>query len=363
MALSFLVSGDRDGHCPVFEELRSAIRRPHSRFKLNYANPTPWAILLPHLAVLKHLSQVLQLRASAELALGRTDEAFNDVMLMLDLSGACRDEPFVISHLVRIAQVQLALQPLAEGLAGHQWPEAQLRGLQDRLGRLDFCADARRALQGERVLCGCGAIECFRRSRTDPRQITSSGPPTGWAEAILLVAPSGWFCLEELNLCRAFDDGPLSAVDAPRRQVHPLGAGEADADVQLLEMTQTAPALLLSHRFFSTLLVPGMVGVVRRTAFAQAAADLAAIACALDRWRLAQGRFPETLDSLAPAFMDELPHDIINGRPLKYHRTEEGRFVLYSVGWNQIDDNGTVGLINNGERVDAKTGDWVWGGR
>ncbi len=162
---------------PVFEELRSASQRPHSRFRINYANPNPAAILLPHLAVLKHLSQVLQLRASAELALGRTDEAFEDVMLMLYLSGACGDEPFLISHLVRIAQFQLALQPLAEELAEHQWSGAQLRGLQDRLGRLDFCADARRVLHGERVFFGCGTIRYVRRSRGDVREIRAGRKP------------------------------------------------------------------------------------------------------------------------------------------------------------------------------------------
>ncbi|MGA2656434.1 MAG: hypothetical protein ABSH34_02840 [Verrucomicrobiota bacterium] len=348
---------------PVFEELRSASRRPHSRFKINYAGPMPAAILLPHLALLKHLSQVLQLRASAELALGRTDEAFNDLMLMLDLSGACRDEPFLISHLVRIAQLQLALQPLAEGLAQDQWSEAQLRGLQDRLGRLDFCADARRVLHGERVFFGCGTIEYFRRSRFNPGQITGSELASiGWAQAILLLAPSGWFHLEELNLCRAFDDGPLSSIDVPGRRIHPAGVVQADEEARPLETPYTQSALLLRHRFFSTLLVPGMAGVVRRTANAQTAADLAAVACALERWRLAQGRFPETLDSLVPGFMAQLPHDIINGRPLKYHRTKEGRFVLYSVGWNETDEGGTVGLTKDGGQADAGTGDWVWGG-
>jgi hypothetical protein len=125
----------------------------------------------------------------------------------------------------------------------------------------------------------------------------------------------------------------------------------------------TEPALVLSHRFFSTLLVPSLAGVVRRTAYGQAAADLAAIACALERWRLAHGQFPETLDSLEPGLMAQLPHDIINGRPLKYHRTKEGRFVLYSVGWNETDDGGSFGLAKNGEPGDPWTGDWVWGGR
>ena len=48
-------------------------------------------------------------------------------------------------------------------------------------------------------------------------------------------------------------------------------------------------------------------------------------------------------------FIDKLPHDIINGDPLKYHRTDDGQFVLYSVGWNETDDGGIVGVATNGD--------------
>ena len=56
---------------PVFDELLAASRRPYCRFNVNYSEENPAAILLPHLAPLKHLCQVLRLRADAELALGR----------------------------------------------------------------------------------------------------------------------------------------------------------------------------------------------------------------------------------------------------------------------------------------------------
>ncbi|MGO8678430.1 MAG: hypothetical protein ACLQVX_21520 [Limisphaerales bacterium] len=215
---------------PALDELRSASQRARCRFKIDYAAACPAAILLPHLAALKHLSIVLQLRASAELALGRTEEAFNDVMLMLYLADACRDEPILISHLVRIAQFGLAIQPLAEGLAGHQWSEAQLRMLQDRLSRLDLCADARRVLLGECLLFGCGTIDYIHRSPGELPRLMDSGPSTGLAQALMRVAPSGWFCLEKRNLCRAFAEALLSAFDVPGRQVHPSAGVQQDEE-------------------------------------------------------------------------------------------------------------------------------------
>ena len=83
------------------------------------------------------------------------------------------------------------------------------------------------------------------------------------------------------------------------------------------------------------------------------------IACALERYRLAQGTYPETLDTLVPQFIEKLPRDIVNGAPLLYHRVEDGTFVLYSVGWNETDDGGKS-LSDIGDLKNVAQGDWVW---
>jgi hypothetical protein len=99
---------------------------------------------------------------------------------------------------------------------------------------------------------------------------------------------------------------------------------------------------------------------VQKTAFAQTAADTAALACALERYRLAHGQFPDSLEALTPQFISQLPHDIINAQPLKYRRGHDGRFVLYSVAWNEKDDGGMVAMTRSGEGADFNEGDWVW---
>ena len=83
------------------------------------------------------------------------------------------------------------------------------------------------------------------------------------------------------------------------------------------------------------------------------------MAIALERYRLVHGEFPESLDALAPQFTGKIPHDVINGQPLKYRREANGQFVLYSVGWNEKDDGGAVGLTQSGG-VNNEKGDWVW---
>ena len=83
----------------------------------------------------------------------------------------------------------------------------------------------------------------------------------------------------------------------------------------------------------------------------QTLANEAFLACGLERYRLAHGQYPDTLDALVPQFAEKLPHDIIGGQPLKYHRTADGQFVLYSVGWNEKDDGGVAGKTADGGRL------------
>jgi hypothetical protein len=61
---------------------------------------------------------------------------------------------------------------------------------------------------------------------------------------------------------------------------------------------------------------------------------------------------------LAPEFISKLPTDVIGGAPYKYRRTENEQFVLYSVGWNEIDDGGQNAMSGNAK--DQFKSDWVW---
>ena len=104
------------------------------------------------------------------------------------------------------------------------------------------------------------------------------------------------------------------------------------------------------------MLLPALNRVMLKTAAAQTAVNQAAIACAVERHRLANGHFPEKLDALVPQFISKMPYDLLTGEPYKYRRTDDGRFVLYSVGWDEKDDGGVSGKT----LFDDQQGDWVW---
>jgi hypothetical protein len=84
-------------------------------------------------------------------------------------------------------------------------------------------------------------------------------------------------------------------------------------------------------------------------AFAQTSVNQASIACALERFRLGNGVFPETLARLVPALLARVPHDAVPGRPIIYQPVGEGSFILRGVGPNGIDD-----------RKNPASDDWLW---
>jgi hypothetical protein len=108
------------------------------------------------------------------------------------------------------------------------------------------------------------------------------------------------------------------------------------------------------YTFFASWAIPNGVKAVQRFATNQTMANQAAVACALERYRLFHGELPQTLDALIPQFIEKLPHDLIGGKPLKYRLIAADQFLLYSIGWNETDDAGVTG-----RNVDD--GDWVWG--
>ena len=68
---------------------------------------------------------------------------------------------------------------------------------------------------------------------------------------------------------------------------------------------------------------------------------LADIALAAQRYRLANGRLPQSIEDLVPTFLPSIPLDPFDGKPLHFVPTDDG-FVVYSVGSDRTDDGGRL---------------------
>ncbi len=344
-------------------ELRAASSRPHSRYPVIYDLDNPWAILLPHLAGAKVACQRLELKACAELAAHRSEQALEDVELMLHLADSLKGEPFVISYLVRLECAQIAVQPIWEGLAEHGWSDAQLQEVQRRLQQHDFLTDLKWPLAAERA-AGILTCDLLASGKYNLCMLGSLVPASGeqlFPELMARLVPRGWYHQEQLSYCRLYQLELGRTFEGSNQRVSPSQV-EAEAHELEREFAGSAGAgkalnaLVIHHRAVASLLLPALANIARRSAEAQTVVNQAALACALERHRLASGQFPETLQGLLPRFVSQMPNDVLTGQSYKYHRTDAGQFVLYSVGWNEKDDGGVPGKT----LLDEKQGDWVW---
>lgn len=350
---------------PALNELRRVQHRPHARFPIKYNWDNPWGILLPHLAIVKRTCQLLRLKASAELAAGNSEQGLQDILLMLRLIEAPRTEPTLISHLVRIACIEITFQPIWEGLAQRRWSEAQLKSLQETLQRIDLLRDMEFSLKAEGTWSKL-TIALFRDGKIStiaPLLVDENGKTDPWveeADKALKSAPRDWFDAEQRNVTRLVKDRLLGGFDVDSRRVEPRvileNAHQLERDLHF-EQTET---LLTNHTVFARAFLPAISAVHRKFAGTQGYTDLAIVACALEQHRLANGKFPDDLAALAPRFLQKVPHDIISGEALHYELQPDGQFLLYSIGWNNIDDHGELAFLASGRGPEKKDGDWVW---
>jgi hypothetical protein len=339
-----------------FAAIREGLQLPDSRFAIPYEDG--YEAILPHLAVLKRWAMSFALRATARIAAGDAAGALSDVEDGLRLAECLRTEPLFISQLVRQAYLGIALQPIWEGLIGRAWSESQLSALQTRLAALDITGNMRAALGLERaqffqnVEPALGSI----RARLRLLQLfTAFGsaqhdPEDEFRLALYFVlAPRGWLYASTAETSRAL--GQLEDLD-PR-----LIPGLVDRWTE--SVRNPSWRFTLHNAFINQGLSFGFARGAVKTYAREVDRRLSVTACALERYRLRHGGYPETLDVLAPEFLTSIPLDPILGQPLRYTREAPDRFRLWSVGEDGVNDGG-LRLKRPTDTPEAEAGDWVW---
>ena len=125
-----------------------------------------------------------------------------------------------------------------------------------------------------------------------------------WAGGII---PRGWcHSQEQINFCK-FDKMQLEGTfDPANKRISP---SRIEANTQQLQREIKRGGLgrtlscVLHHRVIAEAMSPSLSKIPLKAAMAQTAADQAAIACALERFRLAKGQFPDKLEALVPQFI------------------------------------------------------------
>ncbi len=353
-----------DGFEEDFDLIRESLKRPYVQMTGNYSSPLN--VPIPNFISHRFVAQTLTDRAKCHLLLGQPEAALKDLTLVRALCVTMEGKPptrpmTLVATMIDSAITGLYIDTIAEGFRLGVWREQELLALQEQLRQIDLPPLLVKSFEFERASMG----RVLETVKADEFRNITTGMPGGtrtnlWDRlkdptyAMMKLGPRGWVYQNMIRIASLHAD-MLKGVDAANRTVSPASAEQAAKDAETM-LSRFSP-----YTFLAAVMVPNFSRAVSTLSRNQCLADEAQIACALERYRFAHGEYPKSLDALVPQFLEKIPHDIVGGQPLKYRVKDNGHFVLYSIGWNEKDDDGVSGPMKYG-MPDVTKGDWVWAG-
>ncbi len=317
-------------------DLRAARSRPGSRFPQS-TKPLPdfdsGAIVLAW-----HIGSILCMKMQAHLATGQPAEALEDFLDLTRLYRATLPERSMVSGMMRVTNFTAMIRAVDSGIAAHLWRDEDLTRIASELDTIDLAADGRFTFSSERGFINDAEEACRGMSFTEWRTIggTFGAFTPEWRLWVEFVSGHHW-----------------------RKQVRENQ--DTDSSLKKLETGFDRSADLFATPPISTPFAFGSNtdAILLRYITLENTRRQTRIACALERFRIQHGSYPESLSELVPALLPAIPADIINGAPMRYRRTTPATFLLYSIGANARDDEGST-LTDATTPSRYKARDWLW---
>ncbi len=326
-------------HQPLLDALRPVLKMPTGRFSVAHAK-NPLNTLLPNLHGSRTAARLARLDTILRLVDGDAGGAVDATILQRHIAGSLNEIPSFLSHLVQRACDRVALESVEDVLHAVAAPEADLVRLRDaiaarRLGNpMLWSMWSERAFAVETLdLCASGELTV-----AELRDLGFTGP------SILGMNPLPEFTVRK---------NQILAVELLTRLVD---AGEDLHAMREAAVQSNTEVDRLSDSYFLTkTIVWGPERAVYLQIKHNAILDCTLAGIAAERFRLANRRWPASLDQLVPTYLDQVPADpFAEGQPLKLATTDQG-IVIYSIGDDGIDDGGQVAAEQN-QRVGPDLG-------
>jgi hypothetical protein len=310
--------------------LRQGAALPDCRFDHDYAHPSI-TMLLPELNRVRAASNLLRLHARYQISQGHVESAIADISTIFRLARDLGGEPLVlITDLVAVGIDSMAVNLLQEALPAIARKE-QLATLNlgdpDSLRRI-----LRRSLDGEEAF-GLSIFSDIVSGQLGLAAMQGTGTPERrqeWSDNSDFVTGTffGLFFLsEDLNAYRRVMDQFRAAAAMPYFQ----GREAASAAEKSLLPPRRTP--------LTSIIAPAISTALRSSATAQAAHAAAVVAVAMTRFRIDRGSYPSKLEELVPTYLEEIPADPFDGKPLRLI-SKDGQWIVYSIGPDGKDDGG-----------------------
>jgi hypothetical protein len=262
---------------------------------------------------------------------GDFDGAAESCMAILNTARSFKDQPFLISALVRNAEQAIAVGGIERTLAQGEVSDANLQKLQNLLER-EYADDTLyAAMRGERA-AGQQMAEMMRQRKMKFSQLTSNtGGGANGAGMVVDFFP-GLILGSFPDYIQVMNEQVKAAkLQDPER-------GEAFRVIE--EKVKKKRTILAS------MILPATMKVGQASQRLQSSLRCAAAGVAVERFRTKNDRWPNGLDELVKTgYLKEIPTDPYDGKSLRFKRTPTGA-IVYSVGPNKIDDGGTLNRSN-----------------
>jgi hypothetical protein len=347
VALDAITAGARrEGWCPP--RCLPADTPPTERFG---AIPTLMSLQLPVEGAFPSVAMALLARAMRRLGEGDTPGAWHDIDTLLRFGDKISDTPGpLVCRRVAMALFTHASRATQRLMAEGDPDDALLAEIQGSLRSAIDSAPLAASIDAFERLSALDAITSMFANPSKPASLFSWGPIR-----ILAVDPN--VPLADAN---RFLDACVDTANQPTREAR-RQASQALAD----ELVARMNAPRGSRRRFQPwhevvsegvsrktlgLILPDIKIQLEKDDHARAALVLADCAAALERYRLATDKQPESLADLVPRYLTTIPTDPLTDLPIGY-RFESGRFTLWSGG--DPDDNAVDGFVLQGPAADS----------
>ncbi|HAB16181.1 MAG TPA: hypothetical protein DCE44_07010 [Verrucomicrobiales bacterium] len=318
------VSGNQES----FTELHAALQRPRARFPINLSGGG-MNLVLPHLVVLKRTANAFALEAYLAADRREPDRAFHALNDGLRLGDIVKTEPTIISMLVGIACHAITIGAAEHVLSRDVLGDAELAKLQHAFRHSASNQTFATAMLGEiclaesiRHLSASNVVEMFGPS--NPASLSEMAQIAG----LWLYAASGMTRRDYAAVVEILDDQRRNALRPFPERWH---NGRKIAEEANRKLSRQFLPLAGAFVFPNSSAKDGRI---------VATLEAASVACAVERYRRAHNqRLPESLNALVPDVLEAIPHDPIDGQPLRYRPFTNG-YVVYSIGEDERDDGG-----------------------
>lgn len=289
----------------------------------------------------RNACRLLELEASYHWQRGNHAAATDCVIAIGAIAETLRHQPQSIAQLVRAALWGVAQSQLNDLVCDLQFPLAELERLQRHyeVSRWDDAYEL--ALLGDRV----AAYEVFslplRDSFTD-RHL----PGTELHQVLLRTQPRE--CGEALEMISDLIDAARSSPESLMATQQTInnklkaalerGATPSNADHQHVRRrpNESIPFMMASTNYW----LPARHMAQQRATV---------VVLAIERYRREQEQLPASLDDLVPQYLDAVPADPFDGKPVRFIKDGTG-YTVYSVGTDLNDDSGAIGYAVDSQK-------------